>query len=159
MYDFEIGDFITKAQTVLHDNTPLNDWCFENYGKLPELFVGVNEIAPPEESSIPHIILFPGDPAHEGGSGNPREMFRFYILWCIRDESVTQVDRVTEYAGVKKCSHMGKLIWDCVRRMSPNCPAVISDVGIYGTATHPLYPGTMTIEFGMPALMNPRMSI
>ena len=158
MYDFEIGDFITKAQSALLGDAPLNAWCLETYGKLPELFVGINVLAPPEESTLPHIIIFPAEPTQEGGRGKPEEVFRFYVLWGIRDEGVTVVDRCTEYAGVKNCSHMGKLIWDCVRKMSPNFSAAISDVGIF-IEKYPLYPGTMTIEFGCSSLINPRMRI
>ncbi len=153
MPELTISDFLTKFQDVIKADAPLAAFATEKYGKAPFVFGGIDVTAPPNESTMPHIILLPGDPSRSGGVEDNETVFRVDVLFAVKDEGVTYTDNGMEADGVKNCDRFGALTWDAVKGFSSNCPASRVDYTIEGAAFVPIFPGTMTIEIHVPRVM------
>lgn len=155
----EISDFLKKFRDLITANAALTAFATEKYGKAPFVFVGVDTKAPPEESTMPHIILLPGDPSSEEGVEAATCIYRVEILWAVKDESVTESVNMLEALGVYNSDRFGKLIWESIRRFSSNCPASKADFSVEGAAFAPIYPGSMLIEIRVPVVMGATITI
>ena len=146
MAELIISDFLKKFRDVIKANAPLTAFATEKYGKAPFVFVGLDVKAPPNEETMPHIILLPGDPSRSGGMEDDSTIYRVDILFAVKDEGVTPSDDGVEADGVTNCDKFGALIWDAIKHFSSNCPASRVDYTIEGAAFVPIFPGTMTVE-------------
>ena len=159
MAELTISDFLKKFQDVIEDDAPLTAFATEKYGKAPFIFVGFDINTPPAESTMPHIILLPGDPSRAGGVEDDTTVYRVDILFAVKDEGVTQTENVLKADGVENCDKLGALIWDAIKYFSSNCPASRVDYTIDGAAFVPVFPGTMTIEIHVPRVMGGTITI
>ena len=146
MAELIISDFLKKFRDVIKADVPLTAFATEKYGKAPFVFVGIDVKEPPDEETMPHIILLPGDPSRSGGEEDDSTIFRVDILFAVKDAGVTPSDNGIEADGVTNCDKFGALIWDAVKHFSSNCPASRVDYTIEGAAFVPIFPGTMTVE-------------
>ena len=159
MPELIISDFLNKFRDVIKADVPLTAFATEKYGKAPFVFVGIDVKEPPDEETMPHIILLPGDPSRSGGVEDDSTIYRVDILFAVKDDGITPSNYGMEADGVVNCDKFGALIWDAVKHFSSNCPASRVDYTIEGAAFVPIFPGTMTIEIHVPMVMGATITI
>lgn len=143
-----ITAILQRARDLLKADTAISAWSMTKYGRLPTIYVASDLKKPPKEDTMPHIILLPDDETK--GTEQPDRIHPILVAWCINDGGITQGAQTVEYDGIYDSDAFGQLIWDCLSRLSSNCPASRCDYGVDGVVMVPLFPGYMTIEYREP---------
>lgn len=161
MQSIQISDILRKFKSVIKDDLMLTAFTQEKYGKAPFLFVGGDLAAPPNESTMPHIVILPGeDPSKEEGAERGNNHYFIGVAWAVHDEQIDDSEENScEFVGLYNCDRMGQLIWESLREFSANCPASMAEYTVYGAGISGVYAGTMLIQIDVPTVMGAEISI
>lgn len=143
-----ITAILQKARDLLKADTAISTWSTTKYGRVPTIYVAVDVKKMPKEDTMPHIILLPDDETK--GTEQPDRIHPIMVAWCIKETGITSGTQTVEYDGVYDSDAFGQLIWECLSKLSWNCPASRCEYSVDGAAMVPLFPGYMTIEYREP---------
>lgn len=116
----KISQIKDRWKEALVNSAAIEDFCQNNYGRSPKIFVGLNVKKPPSNSDYPLIVLRPGTKLE--GLRQERNQYAISLSWGIIDEGVTQDGNVIELDGVDKIDEFGQLILQELVEVNPSCP-------------------------------------
>ena len=148
---------LQKMRDCLVASTALGAWCTTKYGKAPKIYVGIDIRTPPDENSMPHIVLLPAP--KEEGLEQSVHTYRVYVAWAIEDATVTTTGNVIEHQGLYDCDTLGQMIWTILAGFSTNCPASRVEYDLDGETFVPIFPGVQTIEIHVPVAIGGNITL
>lgn len=148
---------LQKMRDLLLASTAINNWSQTKYSRKPIIFIGADVTEPPEESTMPHIILLP-EGKYEGLEES-EHVYRVLVAWAVLDAGKTTGTQSLEYNGVYNSDALGQLIWECLSGVSANCPASRVEYDLDGAAFVPVFPGYMTIEIKVPVVIGATITL
>lgn len=99
----EVNTTLSAIAAALAANTALSAWATTNYGRVPKIYINIDDRNPPGEAEAPYILLYPA--AARYGRGAREKTIELQLVACVFDDdfkTYTDTD-IIEYTGVQNC--------------------------------------------------------
>lgn len=137
------------------NSTEIHDFCMNQYGKPPTIFMGVNGKKLPDKKYCPAIFILPG--VKTEGLDQDVLSYGLCISWSIVQPNVmvdgeikawseSLTGNVIEFMGVYEADDFGQLIYEVLQaELMSNFPVSKMDYNIDTQAYFPQFPGYMVL--------------
>lgn len=143
-----------RWRDILRDSARIRQYCQNNYGKPPTIFLGVNGKKLPDERHCPAIFILPGIKT-EGLI--PEFQYALSVSWSIKQPDV-EVDGIRkkwtenltgesiEFLGVTESDQFGQMIFEELQSaVEDDFPITKMDYNIEIQEHYPQFPGFMIL--------------
>jgi hypothetical protein len=102
----EVNTTISAIAAALAADAALSAWSTAAYGRVPKIYISIDDRDPPGEAESPYILLYPSMARY--GRGMTEKMIELQMVACIFDAAFkTYADtEIIEYKGVQNCIEM-----------------------------------------------------
>jgi hypothetical protein len=123
----EVNTTLLALAAGLAANTALSAWATTNYGRVPKIYINIDERNPPGETECPYVLLFPT--AARYGRGVREKTIELQMVTCLFDatfRTYTDTD-IIEYKGVQNCVELLDLAVNAIAAIATG-NALLQDV-------------------------------
>ena len=143
----EISEFLI---TKLSNSIELRDYCNDNFGKEPLIFLGIDTENPPKERDYPLISLAPL--ANEMSDSNTNYDYEIVLHIFIKDGDPNITGNIIRYEGIYKVEEFGNIVVKELKEAFCNTNLEAYDITFYNheITLFPIYTGAVVINFSVP---------
>lgn len=99
---------LDKIAEVLSTDAKLRDWCNSNFGKDPNIYIGIDQANPPAEEKCPVAAIWEVRQVRVPGSVEISWQVRLSAI--VQNRTIDVVGNITKYVGFQQAERMRELM-------------------------------------------------